>query len=206
MPDIRKLLKVVRAREGLDQIELANQVGVSRSAVANWETLKANMAPEHVEKIVKLYPYVIEEPSLPRVGKRKWNLKLWGTISAGMGNAMQPDLEETYIPSEFDRDDYGGMAVDGDSMMPFLHPSDIVIFRDWRQAKTGHVMACCNDDGDWFVKLMVYEGGRFKLRSLNKEYKDMETDSLQVRGFLVGIIRDNGPERVIRLNPYGITP
>lgn len=208
MSDIRKMLRTIRVREGLDQAELAAKLGVSRSAVANWETGRAQIAEGHKAKITELFPDITSEAVMPRVTRHKWQIREWGSISAGdgQGNAAPPDFSETYIPADFDRDDFGAMTVQGDSMMDFLYPSDLVIFRDWKQEKIGHAMAAQLPDGEWVVKVLVYEGGRFWLRSCNPKYPDIAMEDVRLAGYLVGIIRDDGDERIIRLNSKGLKP
>ena len=142
---------------------------------------------------------------VPLKAEPSGRIKIYGAVSAGTGNTMTIDAEEMDVPIQFARDDYGALIIDGDSMIPFLQPSDVVIFKDWSMPKPGHVVAAQLEDGSWVAKLMVYENASYKLRSLNPMYKDYDR-SFTITGFLVGIVRDVGDERVIRLNPYGIRP
>lgn len=130
-------------------------------------------------------------------------LKIYGTISAGLGNTSSIDAVEMDVPIQFARDDYGGLIIEGNSMEPFLRPSDVAIFRDWYAEKPGHVVAAQLGTGEYVAKFMDTTRNGYRLRSFNTEYPDI-LDDFRILGFLVGYIRDDGPERIIRLNPYGL--
>jgi phage repressor protein C with HTH and peptisase S24 domain len=130
-------------------------------------------------------------------------LKIYGAISAGLGNTSSIDAVEMDVPIQFARDDYGGLIIEGNSMEPFLRPSDVAIFRDWYAEKPGHVVAAQLGTGEYVAKFMDTTRHGYRLRSFNPEYPDI-LDNFRILGFLVGYIRDDGPERIIRLNPYGL--
>ena len=141
----------------------------------------------------------------PRKGLRaepSGKIKIYSSASAGDGNSSSPDLDELDVPQQFARDDYGALIVEGRSMEPFLEHGDTAIFRDWHEPKPGYVMAVSNEYGEWLIKLVQSSG---KLKSLNTGYEPLE-GQFRFHGFLVGIVRDTGPERMIRLNPFGLKP
>ena len=156
-------------------------------------------------KQAQAVPLMVREPLklIPTTPQATGMVKIYGPISAGGGNVAQVDWSEIEVPIEFSRQDYGGLVVDGDSMMPFLHHGDVCIFKDWQQVKPNHIVAAALPDGSWVVKKAIYRGDRFILESLNPTYDPIES-SFKIAGFLVGFVRDDGPERLIRLNPYGL--
>lgn len=201
-------LRIVRARLDVDQAALAKMIGVSRSTIANYES-GSTIPPDTLAKLRRLMP---DEPlnereesvRLTRPSKQPVRkLKIYGSISAGDGNVSAFDADEYYIPVDLARDDYGGLVIDGDSMEPLLHAGDLAIFRDWKHPKLHSVMAAQLPDSTWVCKQLVYRDGQIVLHSLNETYKDI-SGPYTVSGFLVGYIRDLGPERIIRINPYGI--
>lgn len=209
---IRRWLRQIRGAYGLDQKGLADMLGVSRSAVGNWEAEKPTPMPADMRgKVAALFPDIPLQseggPKLPGVlvPEETGKVKVYGSVSAGDGNTSSVDGAELEVPVQFARQDFGALVVEGDSMMPFLMPSDITIFRDHRQEKVGHIMCAQTAAGEWVVKKLVYESGSFRLRSLNSErnYPDIEPP-FTLCGYLVGLVRDEGTERLIRLNPQGL--
>jgi SOS-response transcriptional repressor LexA len=184
-----------RPRAEEDWAPIAEFFGLTLSELLDPKAIPEAIAhaPAHPRRL----PRTREEPS--------GRIKIYGAISAGTGNTSSIDAQELDVPIQFARDDYGALVIEGDSMMPFLHPSDIAIFRDWHQPKMGAVMAASTSAGDWVVKHLVYESPRYILRSLNPAYPDI-TEGFSIGGYLVGVVRDDGPERVIRLNAYGLRP
>lgn len=204
------------ARQGheppLTQEQLAEACQIKRSRLAQYEVERTDPPIEVLRKIAEVLHVrltdLTEEPSgrLPRPKTQPMgSLKVYGGVSAGTGSTTSFELTELDVPPQFAREDYGALVVEGDSMMPFLESSDIAIFRDWFTPKPGFVMAAELSDGSWVAKLVVYEQGEYVLRSLNGKYGDVRS-GYRLGGFLVGIVRDSGPERTIRLNPYGLRP
>lgn len=213
----------------LTQEGLARRAGISRAALAHYEREARTPSIETARSLSRVLGVSVDElvaedklPEEARVtaasrfipasgvmrrslrSETTGRIKVYGAVSAGRGGVANLDDDYLDVPIEFAREDYAAMVVEGDSMLPLLEPSDLAIFKDHRAQKVGYVMVCrLMHSGDWVVKLMVYENGMYKLRSLNNSYPDI-TEGYEIFGFLVGMIRDNGPERTIRLNPYGL--
>lgn len=194
------------------QEQLAEACQIKRSRLAQYEVERTDPPVDVLMKIAEVLNVrltdLTEEPAgrLPRPRPQPMGtLKVYGGISAGTGSTTSFELTELDVPPQFAREDYGALVVEGDSMMPFLESSDIAIFRDWFTPKPGFVMAAELADGSWVAKMVVYEQGSYLLRSLNGKYGDIDS-GYRLGGFLVGIVRDSGPERTIRLNPYGLRP
>lgn len=88
-------------------------------------------------------------------------------------------------------------------MMPELLPGDICIFRDSVQPKMDQIIAAELEGGTWVIKKLTFENGSWVLLSVNNKYEPYH-GPFRISGYLVGLIRDDGPERLIRLNPYGL--
>ena len=211
-------LRDIRERIGISQKSMAELLlgkEAHRSTYANWENDTASVPLTILEKARALdrQRVILAGVGGPNFGsltaEDSGRVKIYGGVLAGTGNASSIDALELDVPIQFARDDYGGMVVQGDSMLPLLAPGDTVIFRDWTQPKAGYVFAAKivdgPDKGNWVVKLLAIHNDRFVLRSLNGEYEDV-FGPFQLAGFLVGIVHDEEPERLIRLNPYGIRP
>lgn len=201
--DTAKKLRDARKGRRLTQDEMARTLRVKRTTYANWEIGIAEPPPAVMDLFEALYGADTQEG--PRKGLRaepSGKIKIYSSASAGDGNSSSPDLDELDVPQQFARDDYGALIVEGRSMEPFLEHGDTAIFRDWHEPKPGYVMAVSNEDGEWLIKLVQSSG---KLRSLNTGYEPLE-GQFRFHGFLVGIVRDTGPERMIRLNPFGLKP
>jgi SOS-response transcriptional repressor LexA len=193
---------------GMKQNVLANLIGVSSARLSGWERGIHDPEPMGVINLIAKHletdsEYLLHGTRTPRVkGEESGSVKVYGSVSAGDGNTSNVDSNEIEVPIQFARDDFGALIVEGDSMLPLLHGGDIAIFRDHYHPKPGAIMAC-EIEGGWVVKKVVYERDRYVLKSLNPQHPDI-VEAFRPTGFLVGIVRDDGPERMIRLNPYGI--
>lgn len=204
------------------QYDLANELGWTRAKISSIEGEMLKEFPEHsireiAEALGRPFEYFTgdTESTALAVAERRQRyqknfkaeetvrLKIYGGISAGDGNTSSIDPDEIDIPLEYARQDFGALYVEGDSMMPYLQPSDLVIFRDWTKEKIGYIFAAELEDSTWVVKALVYEGGKFKLRSANPDYADIE-GPFKLTGYFVGFIRDDGPRRTMMLDGRGL--
>ena len=210
--DIGKRIQETRATYkglGMKQTTLAKRIGVSQQRLSAWEHGKHDPEPigvvNEIAVALEVTPdWLLHGTKLKRTKAEETGMvKIYGAASAGIGNANSIDGAEIEVPIQFAQDDFGALIVDGDSMMPLLHPGDIAIFKDWKYPKPGYVVAAELPSRDWVIKRAVFTDGRFVLRSDNERYPDI-LEEARCSGFLVGIVRDDGPERLIRLNSYGI--
>jgi len=194
------------------QRDAARILEINEGTYRSYEYGKSSLPTDHAKLLAAEYGISWHElyAKLPRTiadSDEQPKIKVYGRISAGEGNTESWDQnEEEPVPVDLCRPDYGALRVAGSSMLPFLHPGDLAIFKDHPEPKPNAVMAAEVEDG-WVVKLCVYDStqSRFVLRSLNPNFPDV-TGSIRFGGYIVGYIRDEGPERTIRLNPHGLRP
>lgn len=219
--DIGQRIKEVRESYkgvGMPQGVLAKRIKVLQSRLSGWENGAHDPEPlsivNDIAFVLETDPQFLLHGIVKASGKMAartnpeevGRIKVYGSIAAGhpRGNASSPDSFEVDVPVQFSRPDFGALWIDGDSMLPLLEGGDLAIFRDHLHPKPGAIMACeVQESGQWVVKRVIYEHGRYVLRSLNPAYADIE-EAFRATGFLVGFVRDDGPERLMRLNPYGI--
>lgn len=211
--DIGRRIKVARETYrgvGMKQRTLADLVKVSSARLSGWERGEHDPSPIGVVNLIAKHlevevDYLLRGSRTPRVkSEESGKVKVYGAVSAGLGNTSTIDGAELDVPIQFARDDFGALVVEGDSMLGLLQGGDIAIFRDHYHPKPDAIMACeLTESRQWVVKKVIWKDNRYVLRSLNPSYSDL-LDSFRPTGFLVGIVRDDGPERIIRLNPYGI--
>jgi transcriptional regulator with XRE-family HTH domain len=205
----------------LSQHALADKAGIKRSRLAQYEAgrtepsllvlnmLASALSVRASDLIDENGPEASSIPDaaggLQRLrAEATGKIKIYGPISAGSGNVGQMDAYELDVPIQFAREDFAGMVIEGDSMEDALFSSDLCIFKDWNTYKPGgFVHAAQLETGEWVAKLALYENGRLILRSFNQKYPDIQ-DEFSLKGFLVGLVHDQGNERTIRLNPYGL--
>lgn len=213
-------IKEARERHAprLTQEQLANLAGIKRTRLAQYEAGRTEPPPKvlgMIAKALKVRPSdLFEEDAPPKPvpvitpkplrSEPTGKLKVYGAISAGDGNIAEVDASELDVPAQFARDDFFGMYIDGDSMADELLPSDLCIFKEWSFFKPGgFVHAAQLESGEWVAKLAVQTAGNVVLRPYNPAYPDINK-AFRLTGFLVGLIRDTGAERMIRMNPYGL--
>lgn len=138
------------------------------------------------------------------------------------------DVGAAAVPAEFlnsnmlDPSMIRAEAMDNISMMPFLFPTDNLIFLKSTQPAVGKIVyardvvvnvskACQARDWEsiykaFFVRLLLFEKGKLVLRALNTDFEDREVgERFQVLGYLVGIRRRLISGRVTFFLPYGVS-
>jgi transcriptional regulator with XRE-family HTH domain len=203
----------------LGQFEAARKLGITRNILANIVSGRTRCSDKLAAQIANL----CSVPITQLLGESAANdpvaelfrlrpgptgrLRVVGAASAGPGNGDHPDYDELEgVPIELCRADYIGMSVQGDSMIPLLLPGDVAVFCEHHVEKYGYVWLIRKPDATVAVKRLVFDDTKVTIESLNPSYAVEDASGIELLGFLVGIWRTDGPETIIRHNPYGIKP
>lgn len=205
-PDLSGRLRRLRTTVlRLTQEEMAKRLGVKRSAYKNWE-YGDNMPPDSV--LPTLRDLGMEDAPIVRAGVRTkprrlvsgrvGRLRIAGAVAAGDGaNDIEPE-ELDNVPIEFAQPDYSGLIADGPSMLPYIQPGDILVFKDSKVPKLNRIV-CARIDADpqLVVKTLTHSGDQWVLEAANANFGSIiPTHHLDMIGYLVGIIGDG-----IRIGP-----
>ncbi|TSC58365.1 MAG: DNA polymerase V [Candidatus Peregrinibacteria bacterium Greene0416_19] len=120
-------------------------------------------------------------------------LPLFGPIAAGFAAPVEEQAEETVTLESYlvrDKKSTFLLRVKGDSMIGAgIQEGDLVIAERGREPKTGDIVVGVLD-GEFTLKRLVREKGKYFLRAENPKYPDLYAMSeLQVAGVVRGVIR-----------------
>lgn len=126
-------------------------------------------------------------------GAAPMTLPLFGPIAAGFAAPAEEQAEETVTLEEYlvrDKTSTFLLRVKGDSMINAgIHEGDLVIVERGREAKV-HDIVVGILDGEFTLKRLKKQGGKFYLQAENPCYPDMfAMDELQIAGVVRGVIR-----------------
>lgn len=118
-------------------------------------------------------------------------LPVLGVVQAG-----SPSLPFEH-PVEFDftswirqPGDHHLLRVSGDSMIEdHIQDGDMVLVDRRRQPRDGDIVVAATPDGGVTLKRIYREGGRIRLQPSNASMEPMYFDSAEVRGVVVGLVR-----------------
>lgn len=191
-------LKEIRERLRLKQREMAESLGVPFDRYRNYEyrnppSKVLDNAREMVAKESSGFYSLKPRPT----GK----LRVLGSIGAGDAPDYEPDDHWIFVPIEYVREDFGAISImpDGFSMLPYLHPGDILIFKRTDVPKLGKIIAV-RLPGEVLpvAKKCVLKDGKPTLHSFNEDYPDIPIDGARILGYLTGIVAGDGS---LRLGP-----
>lgn len=188
--------KAHRTRARLTQKEAADRLGVSRSLVAQYEIGGVRIPEEAAAKARQWTAEVAEEMGVfARVAPAPTGrLAMLGLAQAGLDAYDPPsDGEAAYIavPMQFVRADYGALEATGTSMTPYIHPGDVLIFRERRELLMGKVNLALME-GRRLVKVPAWTADGVVLASWNPHFEAIPADGAVALGYLVGVIAGNG--------------
>jgi repressor LexA len=173
--------------------DLAIAFGVrSKNAIA--KVVNALFKAGHLEKDPKGRIKIFEREEEDRSGG--WNplaLPLFGPIAAGFAAPVEEQAEESITIEEYlvrDKASTFLLRVKGDSMINAgIHEGDLVVVERGKQAKPGEIVVGVLD-GEYTLKRLVKEKGKYFLRAENDAYPDLHAlDELQVAGVVQAVIR-----------------
>lgn len=183
--DIGKIIKDKRIQLNLSQQELANKIGVSKSAISRYESGEiGNMGLDKAQAISKAL--FIDPLTLLGIENGKElepvdlsdsiNIPVVGRIPAGVPvEAIENVIEYIDIPKDWMKGDkqYIGLKVSGDSMYPLLLDGDTVVIQVQPSAETGDVCACYVNGYDATLKRISLTETSITLKPENTNYPPM---------------------------------
>ena len=199
-----KVLKALAERD-LSVAWAARQIGESRQVVHNW--LKGIKSPSDPTVFDRLLDAI--EGTVVRDPRMAYNAAVvlvevpLSAVGAAGGWTVSQGRETVNLPAQLAASDYRAVQIDGNSMLPYLLPGDIAVFRIWAVPKVGFVNAV-SCDGQVLIKTVALKDGAMVLRSFNPLEPDVPADGCIALGFLVGHYRDDGVETMHRHNRGGL--
>lgn len=180
--DIGKIIKEKRIKLELSQQQLADLIGVSKSAISRYESGEiGNMGLDKAQSIAKalnLDPLILlgysSSDNFDFVDLSHYvTIPVLGRIPAGVPiEAIEDVIEHIDIPEDWTKTGhtYFGLRVSGDSMYPLLLDGDTVVIRAQPTAETGDICACYVNGYDATLKRISITETSITLRPENPTY------------------------------------
>lgn len=220
-PPVAKWLMKVRVDNDLDQDELAEIVGLSRSMVNMMERGERVVQPDVIAAIMDTYPDTPDAPidgvlrmtgSAPRAQPEIiWELPYAGIVpcSGTWGDPLD-GTESKPIDPDFTGPNRFICRVAGDSCWPALKPGDITVWeKDTSPAPGVIVLAQRMEDSACTVKELGWDEVRSRhvLIPVNPLYEaPPDGEGWQVAARLIGVVRTSEGPKKTWLEPDGLQP
>lgn len=187
-----KQLKEARKAVKYTQQQLADAVGASRSAVAMWESGKAEPDNQMLVKLSRVLHVSVDallgepEPQKPDAIR----IPVLGKIPAGIPiEAVEDIIDWEELPAAMAAGgrEFFALQVNGDSMYPEYLSGDIVIVRKQDVADTGDDAIVYVNGYDATLKRVVFEGETMTLRPINPQYPPRTFTPEEIRELPVSV-------------------
>lgn len=197
MSSFNDMLSYLRKRSGMSQKELAEKIGISRSAVGmyeagerepDFETLEALADTFNVNMDTLLGKSSPPSNAIPYTAYHK--APIIGSIPAGYPVLALEDIEGYADIPYSDEENYFFLRVNGESMKNAgIHTGDLVLIRRQKCAEDGQVVAARVNGDEATLKRYKKQGDNVLLLPENPEFeprivpaKDFETGDAQIIG------------------------
>lgn len=164
-------LKELRAERGLNQTELARELGTTQSNISGWETGKWEADNTALQQIAGFFGVTVDyllgrsdsrTAPLPSDGVIEY--PVIGSVRAGMGgNVVSEETGDTRLVAASAvhgrADDYFVLRVRGDSMYPEVLDGDCVLVRKTPSVESGSMAVVLYDGDCATVKWVRYVEG-----------------------------------------------
>lgn len=204
-------LRDFRSELNITQQELADKLQIGRSRLANFENQTSTPNKEILQRLYDLgFPKSSEVgPPLVPASQLLIPVPYIGYIAASDPvDWTDPFESETFefVPPEMG-DSRGRFAcrIASDSMFPLLEPHDICVFQKTEVPKIGHIILFRSKENLVTVKQLKHNGTNYILQPINQTYQPTPADGSML-GFLVGIVRERGTQRLTIFDSSGILP
>lgn len=193
-------LKKLRLENDLTQQQLADKLGISRSAIGMYENGDREPDFETLEIIADFFnvklDYLMgrdkgEITSLPN--ENVCLCPLFDSISAGFGAIPNDNILSyvpTYISNPMEQNQYIWVNVKGDSMSPLIDDGAQVLIRKQESVDSGQIAAVLVDGEEAFVKRVEYDKDSITLISANPYYPPKKFEGSEVlRVRILGLVK-----------------
>lgn len=194
-PDI---LKSLRKREGLNQLELANSIGVSRSAISMYESGQREPDFETMETIADYFNVSMDylhgksdkmggssKLPQPTISENTTTYPVIGDVAAGYDHIAYEDWagDTIEIPDSYlcghDKSDFFVLRVIGNSMYPLYRDGDkILVLKQSTLNYSGEIGVVLYNDDCGTLKKVEYKEGEDWLRlvPINPNYEPVRIE------------------------------
>lgn len=204
-------LKIWRRSQNLTQQQLADKLNIKRSRLANFENETSKPNSSILANLEKLGFPKSQEVGPPLIPASQLLIPITyiGTIAASNPvNWTDPFESEDFefVPPEMG-DARGRFAckIESDSMFPLLEPHDVCVFQRTEVPKIGHIILFRSNDNLVTIKQLKHDGTSYTLHPINPGYQPAPAQG-NMLGYLVGIVRERGTQRITIFDSSGILP
>ncbi len=193
-------IKERRLQMAYTQEELAQKLGLQKSAIAKYENgrvenIKRSVIAEMANVLECSPSYLMGwDEASPKSHKKGIVINVLGRVAAGIPlEAIEDIIDTEEISEEMAKTgEFFGLQIDGDSMEPRMQKGDVVIVRKQDDAESGDiVIAMVNGDDATCKRLKKYQEG-IALISTNPAYdpiyfsnKEIEEKPVRIIGKVV---------------------
>ena len=199
-------IRQMRTDAGMTQEELAEKLGLQKSAIAKYENGRVeNIKRSTIQKMAELFDrtpsYVMwftdtSGYNSDNITAPVARVPVLGYVAAGIPiEEIEDIVDYEEIPAELLRGGkkYFGLVLRGDSMEPRMYDGDVVIVQKQDDAESGeYVIAAVNGDHATCKRLMKYRDS-IALVSLNSKYDPMIFTNEKVQEkpvTILGVVRE----------------
>ncbi len=169
-------MKQLRKLRNLTQGEVADAIGVTRTAYTNYENGKRNPRLETLRRLAYFFdvpiPYLLGESTSENPFTKRNKIPLLGSVPAGIPIEAIEDVED-YIdvyPRFVKHGELFALRVQGDSMEPEVRSGDIVIVEKQDFINSGDIAVIRINGEDVTVKRVKVNGNGLMLIPSNPAY------------------------------------
>lgn len=172
-------IKQLRLEKGLTQEELGKYIGVKKAAIMKYEKGNVkNMKRSAIETLSNLfnvtpsYLMCLDESKVNEEDKKIVKIPILGTVKAGYDWLAEENVVD-YITLKEELpnvDEYFGLRITGDSMLPLLSDGDLVIVHDQDDVESGQTAVVLINGEEATVKKVVKTNDGIELHSMNPYY------------------------------------
>lgn len=192
------IIKKLRTDKGITQEQLAEILGVSRSAVVKYELgIVDNMKRSTIQKLAE---YFNVKPSyvmgLEYNGDKKNIINVYSQVHAGILTEMIEDIVDT---EEIDMNmlkggkEFFGIKVKGDSMSPKYLEGDTIIVEKASDCENGQDCVVAVNGNEAFLKRVFKSETGIMLQALNPNYEPQIFSNKEIAEIpvtIIGIVRE----------------